>query len=44
MRKGPLPALVVCHGGTIRRALAARRPHELTDLPLENGLLVEVGE
>ena len=44
VRKGPLPALVVCHGGTIRRALAIRRPDVLTDLPLKNGLLVEVGE
>jgi probable phosphoglycerate mutase len=44
VRRGPLPALVVCHGGTIRRALAVRRPQELTDLPLSNGLLVEVGE
>jgi probable phosphoglycerate mutase len=44
VRKGPLPALVVCHGGTIRRALAARRPQDLTDLPLRNGLLVEVAE
>jgi broad specificity phosphatase PhoE len=26
---GPLPALVVCHGGTIRCAVAARRPEGL---------------
>ena len=42
---GPLPALVVCHGGTIRRALAARRPHELhPERPLANGVLVQVGD
>lgn len=41
--RGPLPALVICHGGTIRRVLAARRPEELTDLPAPNGLLVRVG-
>jgi broad specificity phosphatase PhoE len=43
--KGPLPALVVCHGGTIRRALAARRPHELhPERPFANGVLVQVGD
>ena len=42
--QGPLPALVVCHGGTIRRALAARRPGELSELPLANGVLVQVGD
>ncbi|MEA2410604.1 MAG: 2,3-bisphosphoglycerate-dependent phosphoglycerate mutase [Thermoleophilaceae bacterium] len=42
--RGPLPALVVCHGGTIRRALARRRPHELTERPLANGVLVQVGD
>jgi probable phosphoglycerate mutase len=41
---GPLPALVVCHGGTIRRALAQRRPHELSERPLANGVLVQVGD
>jgi broad specificity phosphatase PhoE len=42
---GPLPALVVCHGGTMRRALAARRPHELDpERPLANGILVPVGD
>ena len=41
---GPLPALVVCHGGTIRRALAARRPSELSERPLANGVLVRVGD
>jgi broad specificity phosphatase PhoE len=43
--KGPLPALVVCHGGTMRRALAARRPDELhPEQPLANGMLVQVGD
>jgi broad specificity phosphatase PhoE len=43
--RGPLPALVVCHGGTIRRALATRRPHELhPERPLANGVLVQVGD
>ena len=42
VRRGPLPALVVCHGGTIRRVLAKQRPHELTATPLPNGVLVPV--
>ena len=42
--RGPLPALVVCHGGSIRRVLAARRPEELTAGPLGNGVLVQVGD
>jgi probable phosphoglycerate mutase len=29
VRQGPLPALVVCHGGTIRVALASRDPRGL---------------
>jgi broad specificity phosphatase PhoE len=29
VRRGPLPALVVCHGGTIRVAIAARDPRGL---------------
>ena len=29
VRAGPLPALVVCHGGTIRVILAAARPEGL---------------
>jgi broad specificity phosphatase PhoE len=41
---GPLPALVVCHGGTIRRVVAARRPHELTAGTFGNGALVAVGD
>jgi len=41
--EGPLPALVVCHGGSIRRVLAARRPEELAAAgPLVNGALVRV--
>jgi broad specificity phosphatase PhoE len=41
--RGPLPALVVCHGGSIRRVLAARRPDELSaDRTLVNGALVRV--
>ena len=45
VRRGPLPALVVCHGGSIRRVLAARRPEELSRAgSLPNGVLVEVGD
>jgi broad specificity phosphatase PhoE len=40
--RGPLPALVICHGGSIRRVIAARRPHELTAAPLDNGAIVRV--
>ena len=42
--RGPLPALVVCHGGSIRRALAARRPERLTDLAVPNASLTLVGD
>jgi broad specificity phosphatase PhoE len=42
--QGPLPALVVCHGGTIRRVLARRRPHELTGLAVKNGALIRVDD
>jgi broad specificity phosphatase PhoE len=42
--RGPLPALVICHGGTIRRVLATRRPEALTDVPLPNGSLTLVGD
>ena len=42
--RGPLPALVVCHGGTIRRALAARRPEGLADLAVPNASLTLVGD
>jgi broad specificity phosphatase PhoE len=40
--RGPLPALVVCHGGTIRRVVAARDPGSLSDLHFANGTLIEV--
>jgi len=42
--RGPLPALVVCHGGTIRRALAARSPEKLTDLAVANASLTLVAD
>jgi broad specificity phosphatase PhoE len=42
--RGPLPALVVCHGGTIRRALAARSPERLTDLAVPNASLTLVAD
>ena len=42
--RGPLPALVICHGGTIRRAVAARRPEGLTDLAVPNASLTLVGD
>jgi len=42
--RGPLPALVVCHGGTIRRVFAARRPEGLTDLAVPNASLTRVGD
>jgi broad specificity phosphatase PhoE len=42
--RGPLPALVICHGGTIRRVLAARRPERLSDLAVPNGALTPVGD
>ncbi len=44
---GPLPALVVCHGGTIRCAFAATRPAGLDgfhDLDVPNGALLELDE
>ena len=41
---GPLPALVVCHGGTIRRVLAKRRPHELTGLAVPNASMIRVDD
>jgi broad specificity phosphatase PhoE len=40
--RGALPALVVCHGGSIRRALAKRRPHDLTNKAVANGVLVSL--
>jgi probable phosphoglycerate mutase len=42
--RGPLPALVICHGGTIRRVLASRRPEQLSDLAVPNGSLTPVGD
>jgi broad specificity phosphatase PhoE len=43
--RGPLPALVVCHGGTVRRALAARLADgqaEFGRMRVPNGALVQV--
>jgi probable phosphoglycerate mutase len=43
VRRGPLPALVVCHGGTIRVAIASRDPRGLDayhDFRPRNGELV----
>jgi 2,3-bisphosphoglycerate-dependent phosphoglycerate mutase len=41
--RGSLPALVVCHGGSIRRVLAARLADDQDDIPLlGNGTLVKV--
>jgi probable phosphoglycerate mutase len=45
VERGPLPALVICHGGTIRRALSMRRPETLNDyekVPVPNGSLFPV--
>ena len=42
--RGPLPALVICHGGTIRRVLATRRPEQLSCLAVPNGSLTPVGD
>ena len=42
VRDGPLPALVICHGGTIRRVLAKQRPHEVKPQATPNGVLVQV--
>jgi broad specificity phosphatase PhoE len=42
--RGPLPALVICHGGTVRRALAARDPEKLTDLAVPNASLTLVAD
>jgi probable phosphoglycerate mutase len=43
--RGPLPAVAVCHGGTIRCALAVRRPEGLSAfnrITVPNGALVEL--
>jgi broad specificity phosphatase PhoE len=47
VRRGPLPALVVCHGGTIRRVLAARlglqgSAEEFASMRVPNGSIVQV--
>ena len=42
VRNGALPALVICHGGTIRRVLAKQRPHEVKPHATPNGALVQV--
>jgi broad specificity phosphatase PhoE len=42
--RGPLPALVICHGGTIRRVIAKREPEKVTDVFVENGSLTLVGD
>ena len=44
---GPLPALVVCHGGSIRCAFAARHPRGLAsfhELDVPNAILMELPE
>jgi broad specificity phosphatase PhoE len=46
VRAGPLPALVVCHGGTIRVALAAERESGLArinEVAVPNGAVVRLG-
>jgi broad specificity phosphatase PhoE len=40
--RGALPALVICHGGTIRRVLAARNPEAIVGRAVPNGVLIEV--
>jgi broad specificity phosphatase PhoE len=40
--RGPRPALIVCHGGTIRRVLAARDPESIVGRTVPNGVLIEV--
>ena len=43
--EGPLPALVVCHGGTIRCAVAARHPRGLDayqELDVPNASIVRL--
>jgi broad specificity phosphatase PhoE len=47
VRAGPLPALVVCHGGTIRALAAARHPRGLDafhDLAVPNGALFHLDD
>ncbi|GAC1325577.1 MAG: histidine phosphatase family protein [Myxococcales bacterium] len=40
VRSRPLPALVVCHGGTVRVALAAPDLADYHSLPVPNGVLL----
>lgn len=45
MARGALPALVVCHGGTIRCALAMRHPRGLdayNEVPVPNGAVFRI--
>jgi broad specificity phosphatase PhoE len=47
IRGGPLPALVVCHGGTIRAIAAAAHPRGLDafhDLEVPNGALLRLDD
>jgi broad specificity phosphatase PhoE len=43
VREGPLPALVVCHRGVMRLALAYARGDGLTAIEVPNAALVELG-
>jgi probable phosphoglycerate mutase len=42
VERGRLPALVVCHGGSIRRVVAAREPDSLPEGSFANGSLTLV--
>jgi broad specificity phosphatase PhoE len=47
VRGGPLPALVVCHGGTIRAIAAASHPHGLAgyhELSVPNAALLKLDD
>jgi 2,3-bisphosphoglycerate-dependent phosphoglycerate mutase len=47
VRGGPLPALVVCHGGTIRAIAAASHPRGLAgyhELPVPNATLLKLDD
>jgi broad specificity phosphatase PhoE len=43
VRRGPLPALVVCHRGVMRLALAQARGDGVTAIEVPNAALVELG-
>ena len=43
VRTGPLPALVICHRGVMRLALAHARGDGLTAIEVPNAALVELG-